>query len=290
MASPQTENGYTRIANELLEQLCKIRINGEARQMLDAIFRKTYGYQKREAPIPTLEFQLLTGLPPYAIHKARAKLISLNLITVTQKGYSQVLTYSIQKDYEKWQPLPKKVTVTQKGYSTVTQKGYRCNPKRLETVTQKGNRILHKSKENISLGKSKEKKESTKEKRRKKPYMGTSQKPNPQIKEFLQYHCDKHNQFFGAPYLPDWAKDGAIVKGLFKFFDLEQLKALDDKFLTSHDRWCETKTGYTIGMFKKKINQLVLNNPDLGEVFISNLRAAQSWLKRKEKEDEEGRA
>ena len=44
MASPQTENGYVKIATELHDALCKTRISGEARQMLDVIIRKTYGY------------------------------------------------------------------------------------------------------------------------------------------------------------------------------------------------------------------------------------------------------
>lgn len=33
MANPQCENGYTRIANEILEALSKIRIPGEARRL-----------------------------------------------------------------------------------------------------------------------------------------------------------------------------------------------------------------------------------------------------------------
>ena len=48
MAMPQVENGYTRIANELLEALAKIRIPGEARQVFDVIMRKTYGFRKSD--------------------------------------------------------------------------------------------------------------------------------------------------------------------------------------------------------------------------------------------------
>ena len=137
MASPQVENGYTKIANEIIEALAKIRINGEARQMLDVIIRKTYGFNKKQDRISTSQFVEATGLPYYAIHKARHKLLKMGIIEVlpkkvigiTQKGNSQILTYSFQKDYTKWQPLPKKVTVTQKG------NGY--NPKRSQTVTQK---------------------------------------------------------------------------------------------------------------------------------------------------------
>jgi len=129
MANPQRENGYTAISNEIMEALAKIRIAGEARQMLDVIIRKTYGFNKRQDTIPTFQFKKLTDLSNMAIHKAREKLNNMNLITITKKGNSQDLTYSFQKDYEKWKPLPKKVSVT--------QKGNRCYPKRLKTVTKK---------------------------------------------------------------------------------------------------------------------------------------------------------
>jgi hypothetical protein len=37
--SPQLENGYVKIANELWDALCRTRIPGECRQVLDAIIR-----------------------------------------------------------------------------------------------------------------------------------------------------------------------------------------------------------------------------------------------------------
>ena len=47
MANPQKENGYTSIANDIVEALAGIRIPGEARQCLDVILRKTYGWNKK---------------------------------------------------------------------------------------------------------------------------------------------------------------------------------------------------------------------------------------------------
>jgi len=148
MASPQADNGYTRIANEIMDNLAKIRIAGEARQMLDVIIRKTYGFNKKEDKISTSQFMLLTGLSRIAIPKARRKLIELNLITVSQKGYSQGLTYSMQKDYEKWKPYPKKDTVSKKGRKCI-QKSKQVYPKKdtnciPKSSTQKKERQLTK--------------------------------------------------------------------------------------------------------------------------------------------------
>jgi len=68
MAEPQKENGYTPIANEIMEALCRIRIPGEERQVLDCILRKTYGWNKCEDAISLTQFMEMTGLknPMYA--------------------------------------------------------------------------------------------------------------------------------------------------------------------------------------------------------------------------------
>jgi len=108
MANPQKENGYTPIANELLEALGKTRISGEARQMLDIILRKTYGWNKSTDPISTTQFTAYTGLTRRSIYKARRKLREMNIITVSQKGARHTLSYSIQKDYDNWVLSPKK--------------------------------------------------------------------------------------------------------------------------------------------------------------------------------------
>jgi len=115
MANPQPDK-YVKISTELWEALCKIRIPGESRQCLDVIIRKTYGYQKKEDWIALSQFAKETGIVKTHISRALQKLKNMNIITVTQKGNAAVPTYCIQKNYEKWKSLPKKVTVTQKGY------------------------------------------------------------------------------------------------------------------------------------------------------------------------------
>lgn len=139
MASPQKENGYTPIANEIMEALARIRINGEAMQVLLVILRKTYGFQKKEDAISLSQFTELTGLKRQTVYKGVQKLLRLKI--VTQKGSTFTKKYCFIKDYSLWKPEPKKVTGTQKG-STGTQKGSEGNPKRViqkkkETIQKK---------------------------------------------------------------------------------------------------------------------------------------------------------
>jgi len=117
-----------------MEALAGIRIPGEARQCLDVIFRKTYGWKKKEDNIALCQFQKYTGLKKQTIIKARNKLLALNLITVTQKDNRSGQKYRFNKDYDTWKPLSKKITVTQKDNSPL--------PKKIHTNTTTTNTIL----------------------------------------------------------------------------------------------------------------------------------------------------
>ena len=131
MANPQKENGYTAMANEIMEALARIRINGQSRQVLDFLLRKTYGYNKKEDCISLSQFCLGTGLSKVAVCKSLKKLKSMNLIT--QKGNKVANKYTFTKDYTKWRPLPKKVTLPKKVMG-ITQKGNKSLPKKVHTI------------------------------------------------------------------------------------------------------------------------------------------------------------
>lgn len=130
MANPQPDK-FIRISTELWEAICRIRIPGEARQVLDTIIRKTYGYHKKEDQIALSQFCLCTNLSKTTVCKAIGKLISMNLIT--QKGNDRGKTYRFNKDYSTWKPLPKRVILPKKEIG-VTQKGNPSLPKRGNTI------------------------------------------------------------------------------------------------------------------------------------------------------------
>jgi phage replication O-like protein O len=130
MASPQKENGYTAIANELMEALSAIRISGEARQCLDVIFRKTYGYNKQDDNIALSQFVKYTKMPKATICRALLKLVKMNIIIV--KNDNDIgNNYRILKDYTQWKPLTKKIIIDkkdnghyQKRQLSLTKKGH----------------------------------------------------------------------------------------------------------------------------------------------------------------------
>lgn len=129
MANPNLEDGHFQIANEYFEALCRIRIPGEARQVLDFIIRKTWGWKKKEDKIPLSQISLGTGLKKSKVIRARQKLLQLNLINIPQKGNGDCQSYSINKDFDSWKPFPKRGTYPKKG-TIIPLKGNKTYPKK----------------------------------------------------------------------------------------------------------------------------------------------------------------
>lgn len=143
MADVQIENGYIKIANELFEAFARIRIAGEARQVLDVILRKTYGYGKKEDRISLSQFCLATYMSKTRVCQALIKLYRMNLIT--KKGNDLGSTYGFNKDFDTWKPLPKKEILNnhyQKRKSSLPKIGH---TKDILTIDKRYNTYAHKN-------------------------------------------------------------------------------------------------------------------------------------------------
>lgn len=118
MSSPQLENGYIKIANDIYDAFCRTRISGEERQILDCILRKTYGWNKCEDAISISQFADMTGIQKPHIIRAIKGLLAKNIISVAnigngiaKNGNDKTKVYKFIKDYAAWRPLPKKATL-----------------------------------------------------------------------------------------------------------------------------------------------------------------------------------
>ena len=103
--SAQCENGYTRIANELVEALCHFRIPGEQMQCLLFIIRKTYGYGKIDDCIANSQFCEATGMKKGNVSRAVKELTKKQLVIKNDNG--RIPSYRFNKDYTKWKLLSK---------------------------------------------------------------------------------------------------------------------------------------------------------------------------------------
>ncbi len=100
--NPQKENGYTPIANEILEALGGFRVSGECWQILVIIWRKTYGYQKKQDKISNSQFVQLTGLKKGNVSRALSKLITSNIVIKIDNNHGGIPEYGFNKKYKEW--------------------------------------------------------------------------------------------------------------------------------------------------------------------------------------------
>lgn len=144
MANPQAENGHVDIANKIVEALAKTHLSSYESQILWAIFRKTYGWHKKEDWITGTQLSEMTDIVKSHISRTLKKLVKRSIITKNGKKLS------FQKDYDKWEKLPKQVTNKKlpiqdkklpKQVTKVTQIG--------QEVTQIGNHKRNYTKETI---------------------------------------------------------------------------------------------------------------------------------------------
>lgn len=125
MASPQVENGYLKVANELWEALTRVRLTDKERRVVMAVIRKTYGHNKCRDEISLGQIAEETGLYRQRVAEALSSLEKRNIITICRETY--VNRIGIQKDYERWDSTSPQ---------TRTGPGSRTSPQtRTETVT-----------------------------------------------------------------------------------------------------------------------------------------------------------
>lgn len=147
--SPQVEDGYTKIANELLDKIINIDFTKRQYKILLTIIRKTYGFNKTSDDISRTQIVELTGLKNPHVTTTIQELLTMNVLIVDSGKYAK--NYRINKYYDTWRitetvTITKTVTITE----TVTdsyQNGNNSLPKQYpQKTTTKEN-----TKENIAI-------------------------------------------------------------------------------------------------------------------------------------------
>ncbi|MBG3114836.1 replication protein [Proteus mirabilis] len=74
------DNGYTKLANELYEELIGANLTRNQAKVAHAICRKTYGFNKKTDRISDSQLAELTRLPRQKVNKAKNELIAMKVI------------------------------------------------------------------------------------------------------------------------------------------------------------------------------------------------------------------
>lgn len=149
--SPQLEDGYIKLANELAEALMRARLTARQWPVAMAIIRKTYGFNKKVDDIGLSQLAEMTGIAKSHVSVAVRELEARWIIVRKAGTFGHVL--GINKNYSKWLGVTKSVTVVAMerpdagvtesvtgGLPNRYQKGYRIgNAGVTKSVTTKDN-------------------------------------------------------------------------------------------------------------------------------------------------------
>lgn len=75
-----TDDGYTRLANELYEELIGANLTRNQAKVAHAVCRKTYGFNKKMDRIADSQISQLTKLPRQKVNKAKNELIQMSVL------------------------------------------------------------------------------------------------------------------------------------------------------------------------------------------------------------------
>jgi len=113
LASPQIENGFTKIANELFDEILKRDFSKRELKIIFVIIRKTYGWNVKEDEISIRYFEGATGIRFRHVVDTLNELHSKKIIHFSRHpGHSQKRKISLNKDYDKWLTDTKTVSVS----------------------------------------------------------------------------------------------------------------------------------------------------------------------------------
>ncbi len=227
MASPQTENGYTKWANELLEALSRNRLAGQEYQVVLAVGRKTYGFGKKSDMISYGQIAKMTGLDRRRVNQIIKNLSKRKVLGVTNNGDREPLTIWINKDYEQWQTVTKNGDIPNNGDRGVPNNGVKPVP---------------------NIGDHKRKKETI----QKKTFSLDSIEY--QLSEFLFGKIQQNNPSAKQPNFQTWAKHIDLMIRIDKR-DQNEIKAVIE--------WCQKDSFWYANVLstkklREKYDQLVL--------------------------------
>ncbi|ECR8709886.1 replication protein [Salmonella enterica subsp. enterica serovar Emek] len=98
------DDGFTRIANEILEAVMHAGLSQHQLLVFMAVMRKTYGFNKKSDWVSNEQLSVLTGILPHKCSSAKNALVKRGILTQTGR------VIGINKTVSEWSSLPVKGT------------------------------------------------------------------------------------------------------------------------------------------------------------------------------------
>ncbi len=92
------KNGYSRMANELIEKLACTKLGGREFRLLCVVIRKTYGYSKKEDWISLSQMADMANLDKANCSRLVDGLVKRRILTIRKRGHDRLLGINTQID------------------------------------------------------------------------------------------------------------------------------------------------------------------------------------------------
>lgn len=268
MANPQLEDGYTRIAHEIVEALARCAPGHGEMQVLWTVLRKTYGWNKKEDELSIGQIADATGLSRrmaiYCLQNLEAK----RMITITRKRgrgiKNEINSIGFQKNTDLWlvqekstqykKALDRRKLNYQKSKSGVVQEieGSARNAAKVVQETGKNGRFLAPTKER---------------KKTKDSAVADEPPPNP-LSAIVEKTIRRLNELSGKSYRPESKAVNQYLVARLKDGATEA-----DVIAVVEDRWQRWKDKPAM---VEHFNPITLFRPSNFERYLTEARAANS--------------
>ncbi|MBU2709347.1 replication protein [Zooshikella marina] len=94
------KKGYTRVADELLEALCRMELSGREFRLVLTIIRKTYGFHKPKDYIALSQLADMSGIQKKHISTVIKKLVDSKILL--REGQGPIKQYGINPVISEW--------------------------------------------------------------------------------------------------------------------------------------------------------------------------------------------
>ena len=103
MANPQKENGYTPVANEIMDAIIRNSLTATQLKIVLVCWRYTYGFSRKETELSENFISRATGISKRYVSQELKTLIDTNVINVIKNPtYTVPRIVSFNKNYEQW--------------------------------------------------------------------------------------------------------------------------------------------------------------------------------------------
>lgn len=260
MASPQLENGYTPLANELLEALYHADLTGGEWDLIACIARGSYGWSQKTAPFSIREAARRLGKHYSHVKRTARALVARGILCRDGAGIM------IMKDYEGWGPRVVPGTVDGPGDHRRAQGGTTEGPMggtKLVPTLPLNLTSPKRSQPRKTISKSITK-TNTGDAPPASPLQGSrgngrkpkSRKTRPDTDTLLAEFGALFEKKWGTPYLATFARDKKLLHDMLTASSVEEVRGRMVAFLTYGTKRTRNLGDYSIPAFRAAWNEL----------------------------------